>query len=286
MTTVALSSCLFPRQTLAEIDKIAIENNIIVEFSSGFRFEENLPEKFAAAKCRKFIHNYFPPPKVPFVLNLASLQENVWTQSFEHAKQALALAAGSKIPFYTVHAGFCIDPDVEQLGRKMNLGKTVPREKYWAKFIQAIRSLLKECDRLGVDLYIENNVTIKQNLLADGSSPFLCSSTDETDKLMAEINHPRFGLLLDTAHLKVSAHTMGFSKDDFIKKNEKWTKAVHHSDNDGTIDNNKPLDANYWFLPYMPRFAKLPHIIEVNNQSLEDGKKQIALLQNAAQVPA
>jgi sugar phosphate isomerase/epimerase len=122
--------------------------------------------------------------------------------------------------------------------------------------------------------------------LADGSSPFLCSTAAETDTLMKTINHPRFGLLLDTAHLKVSAQTMNFSADAFIKQNEKWVKAVHHSDNDGTIDNNKPLDANYWFLPYMPRFSRFTHVIEVNNQSLEEAKTQIALLQNAATVPA
>ena len=35
-------------------------------------------------------HNYFPPPKKPFVINLASLNDEVFQMSFKHLKKTIS----------------------------------------------------------------------------------------------------------------------------------------------------------------------------------------------------
>jgi len=75
--------------------------------------------------------------------------------------------------------------------------------------------------------------------------------------------------LLDTAHLKISAKTLEFPPEQFIKDLHPFIKALHHSDNDGCRDSNQPLQDDYWFLPWMREFKTPYHVIEVNNLSVE-----------------
>jgi len=276
---IAVSSCAFPRKNLQEVEKIGLENDLTIEFSSGFPYELNLKDKFLSVQCKKLIHNYFPPPETPFVLNLASLDKKIWTKSIEHGVQAIRMAEATGIPFYTIHAGFCVDPQVNELGKKINFSKNqAQRSSHWRVFLESLSLLLAEAEKRKINLLVENNVTIKSNVLASGVSPLLCTEPEETKKLFEELPHPRLGLLLDTAHLKVSACSLGFDRDYFVRLNQNSIRAIHHSDNDGMVDNNKPLTQSYWFLNHMPTFSSLPHIIEVNNQSIDEVNEQIQLL--------
>lgn len=281
-TKISISSCAFPGKNVAEVEKIALENDFIVEFSSGFRYEEDLIGKFSAAKCKKWIHNYFPPPKDPFVLNLASMNNAIWNRSVAHARQAIRLAQKNSIPFYSVHAGFCLDPSTEELGRKIQQNQSgFSRSDYWNRFISTLKNLSTEADKAGVNLFVENNVTIVQNMDNKGGTPLLCSEPDEARAMVTAVNHSRFGLLLDTAHLKISAQSLGFTREEFIEKNKLGIKGIHHSDNDGTLDNNKPLTKDYWFLKYMKEYKHVPHTIEVNRLTVDEVKGQIDLLEKA-----
>jgi len=97
-------------------------------------------------------------------------------------------------------------------------------------------------------------------------------------QLITEINHPRLGILLDTAHLKVSANTLNFSPEKAVKIVTPYVRAVHHSDNAGELDNNQPIKPGYWFSQFMPLFSNIPHVLEVKKQSITAIKKQIQLL--------
>ncbi len=56
------------------------------------------------------IHNYFPPPITPFVLNLASGNETLRNQSIKFVAETISLSAKLGAPFYSIHAGFISDP--------------------------------------------------------------------------------------------------------------------------------------------------------------------------------
>ena len=60
-------------------------------------------------------------------------------------------------------------------------------------------------------------------------------------------------LLVDVAHLKVSAQTLGFDPREMFKLCEPWIQAYHLSDNDGTRDSNESIQENSWFWPYLKK---------------------------------
>ena len=58
---------------------------------SGGKFSKNILENLNKLKKKADfqIHNYFPPPSIPFVLNLASQDEEVARLSLNHVDHAL-----------------------------------------------------------------------------------------------------------------------------------------------------------------------------------------------------
>ena len=87
-------------------------------------------------------------------------------------------------------------------------------------------------------------------------------------------------LLLDTAHLKVSCNTLNLNLESEIDKLLPYIGAVHHSDNNGLVDNNLLLEKNYWARKYMTYFKRIPNIIEVAKIKDADIINQIKLLKS------
>ena len=55
------------------------------------------------------VHNYFPPPKEPFVLNLASLNNDIFIKSRNHILKAINLCRKLNSKYYSFHAGFLMN---------------------------------------------------------------------------------------------------------------------------------------------------------------------------------
>jgi sugar phosphate isomerase/epimerase len=253
-----------------------------LEFSSALPYQEDMELLFNEYPYAKLAHNYFPAPAIPFVLNLASGDPLVRTQSIEHVLKGLRWSKKANASFYCAHAGFCIDPKPEELGQKLQQStESINREKHWNLFLDSIHTILPLADALGIDFYIENNVTAKMNLNVHGESPLLCSDPVEIEQLIKTVNHPRLGILLDTAHLKVSANALHFSAEEAVKTVASYVRAIHHSDNEGELDNNQPIQSDYWFGQFMPLFSNIPHVLEVKKQSITEIKNQIAKLKAA-----
>ena len=71
-------------------------------------------------------------------------------------------------------------------------------------------------------------------------------------------NFPKnVSLLIDLAHLKVSAKTLNFLPSEYLKKCDKWIKAYHLSDNKGYYDTNNLITKKSWFWPYISRRKKI-----------------------------
>jgi sugar phosphate isomerase/epimerase len=222
-------------------------------------------------------HNYFPAPKTPFVLNLASTNPEIRFKSIEHCKHGLQLAKHANAPFFSAHAGFCIDPNPNELGRKIAITSAFNKAANLDFFIESLHEILDYAADLNLDFLIENNVIASFNLV-ENVNPLLCTCSEEIIDVFEKIRRPNFHLLLDTGHLKVSCQTLGKDIDDEIKKLSAYIKAVHHSDNDGLKDSNELLDENYWFLPFMVNFKNITHVLEVRDISIEQIENQITLL--------
>jgi sugar phosphate isomerase/epimerase len=276
-----VSTTAFRGRPLDWIIDVVRENGWWLEFSSGLPYRDGMEEIFLNANCVRFAHNYFPAPKDPFVLNLASLNPAISKRSREHCEYVLRLTSKVGSPFYSLHAGFCLDPDPKELGHQLKLVMDHPREDHFSSFIGELEHLSAIAGKLGVKIVIENNVIAKRNLLLDGRNPLLGASAAELLRILESVEGKNLGLLIDTGHLKVSAKTLGLNLTDEIEKLRGHVIAFHHSDNDGIEDTNFPISDDYWFLPFMKYFPDSHHVLEVHDQSIEQIQRQAKLLGDA-----
>ena len=198
------------------------------------------------------VHNYFPPPDEPFVFNLASFDPHVLDLSMKHIRKAIRLAAAIGRPIYSFHAGFRINPRVPELGKILGTHSLSNRDKAIEQFGENILILSEEARREGVMLLVENNVLSSANYVAYGEDPLLLTCPDEIDTFMQKMPS-NVRLLLDVAHLKVSANTLNFDLVDAHEKIKSWIKAYHLSDNAGLSDDNEPVTSSSWFWDYLKR---------------------------------
>ena len=198
------------------------------------------------------VHNYFPPPQIPFVFNLASLDPVIGDNSYKHVETAMEWALELKNPVYSFHAGFLIDPAVKDLGKRIARRKLFDRDQAMTLFLERVCSLAERARQLGVSLLIENNVLSKNNFVEFKNNPFLMATADECTYVMKN-TPPNVNLLVDVAHLKVSANSLNFNPVVFLNECDPWIQAYHLSDNDGTKDSNDKILKDSWFWPYLKR---------------------------------
>ena len=103
------------------------------------------------------IHNYFPPPEVPFVFNLASKDPVIAEKSILHARNAIRFSASVGGSIYSFHAGFLLDPKVDDLGQRL-YADCLYEEVMYEPFLERVSTLADYAGRLNVQLLIENNV--------------------------------------------------------------------------------------------------------------------------------
>lgn len=235
-----------------------------LELSGNLKFEPQIAAQLIAAKEFSFlIHNYFPAPKEPFVLNLASADESIRQKSIEHCRRALRLCQNLGVPFYSVHAGFLVNLQPEDLGKKQSDLPFIKREEGLKIFNDSLAQLLE----FNVNLLIENNVNSQENLVAGQNRLYLLAEPEETLEFFNRFNNPRLGLLVDLGHLNVSAQQLNFNKYKYLEVLTPWIKAFHLSRNDGLEDQGLPFRQDEWFVETLKKFPALPKIIEINNKN-------------------
>jgi len=273
-----VSSLAFYGKTPEEIVSIAKENMLAIEFSSGMPYRPDMEQFFNETQLKKIIHNYFPAPKEAFVLNLASANEEIRNKSINHCLNGINISALNGCPFFAAHAGFCIDPSPNDLGNQLKLKNDFDVDYHWKLFFESLDILINHAKSQKVQFLIENNVLAAFNY--KGSiNPLLCCSSRDIIKVFTQFNcSDYFGLLLDTAHLKVSCKTLKLNQVEELEKVSNYIRAIHHSDNNGEIDNNLPISNDYWFLPHLKKYATFPQVLEVKSNSINSIIEQLQLL--------
>ncbi|WP_348823515.1 TIM barrel protein [Flavobacterium aestuarii] len=281
LNNIYISTLAFLGKTPEQIAAIAVENEFNIEFSSGMDYYENMEDFFLKAPIKnKLPHNYFPAPKIPFVLNLASSNSAIRNISINHCINGIKLAKAVNAPFFSAHAGFCIDPNPHELGKQINYTGNFNKEKHWELFFDSLNKILKIAEENEIDFLIENNVIAQFNL-AGNVNPLLCCESSDIDFLFSKIKSDRLFLLLDTAHLKVSCVTLKLDLIQEFNKISSYIKGIHHSDNDGLADTNGVLDESYWFLQQMNKYENVIHVLEIKRLSVSEIKQNIEILKNA-----
>ena len=222
-----------------------------IELSAG-KYCPDIEARLEAYKdrCSFILHNYFPVPETPFVLNLASLNDEVFSTSYEHIRSAIAMAGRLQSKYYSFHAGFLLDPKPSELGQRIGKQAFFDREKSVEQFVNATNSLAEFSSTLNVQLLVENNVCSPRNFDQFKADPFLLSDPNGVNEIFEHLS-PSVRMLLDVAHLKVSANTLGYDTDKFITECHELIGGYHLSDNCGTVDSNQAFDEKSYFWKYL-----------------------------------
>ena len=249
-----------------------------IELGSRHKYISNLsPDMFGRYDLRLLCHNYFPPPRHSFIINLASTDPAILAKSREQIKRSIDFCSEVGIGLFSFHAGFRADPDntLNFRGRKV-----APYERAFAIFVESINEISNYAEARALSVAVENSVLAPYNMVDGQNAYLLMCQAEEFARLFAEVPSPNLGMLLDTGHLNVTARSLGFDRNEFIRRVGDRVFALHAHDNNGEIDEHLPLGEGSWCLDVLKDFTGLPLVIEVFKQPIEQILWQLELLEN------
>ena len=97
---------------------------------------------------------------------------------------------------------------------------------------------------------IENNVLSKNNSLEFKNNPLLMCQPEECKEILNCLPE-NIKLLVDVAHLKVSANSLEFNPNKMFKMCDDRIGGYHLSDNNGLSDTNQSFSSESWFWSYL-----------------------------------
>jgi len=255
-TNVFISSGAFQTHDLDAILGVCRQRQLKgLELGSRIAFSEDMFSRLktflGAGDTELLIHNYFPPPAEPFVLNLASDDPAVLARSREHCLEALQWCARFRVPFYSVHAGFCFHASPEDLGGDLTGLPRILKDKAEAVFVESLKELARAAAVEGIDILVENNVLTPSNCVNGANDLMLGVTSDDLLRILEGAGGSHLGILLDVGHLKISAGSLGFSAEEFIRDLGPYVRAVHMSENNGRQDTHRPVAEDSWFWPFV-----------------------------------
>lgn len=244
---IYVSSSCFHKNKISEIvetyAKAGIKN---IELSGGTAYYSEIEHDLIRLKDRYNInyacHAYFPPPRDPFVVNLAACNDEIYRKSICHYNDCIKMMRRIGCRTLSVHAGFLVEILPEEIGKKVKRPVIYEEKLSYERFCNAYRQLEQLCAGSGIALYLENNVLSPENYAEfDGHNYLMMTDYASIRKMREQL---KFRLLLDLGHLYVSSRTLGldFKKEfDLLKSDAGW---IHISENDGLKDEHKPLKEN------------------------------------------
>lgn len=268
----------YPKSTALQTARAMRDVGLVhIELSGGLHtqsLEQALQEFEGQAAIQ--LHNYYPPPRDPFVLNLASRDYDIRTRSIEHVRNAIRLTSIVGASRFSFHAGFLGDPPVAYLGAPWEELPLMHPSEGFENFVNVVTELCSFADGFGIELLIENNVLTSETLRACGPDVLLMTSPDQILEVLAACPN-QVGLLMDVAHLKVSAQTLGINPVESLNAVAEKIRGYHLSDNSGTRDSNHPVTEDSWFWDHLScdvPFATL----ELTGLSIHDLLDQVELV--------
>ena len=241
---IYVSSACFENTNIARIIQQFAEHGISsIELSGGTDFYEGIEQDLIRLKelyrLTYACHAYFPPPRVPFVVNLASCNDRIYEQSLEHYRNCIEMLKRIRCGVLSVHAGFLVEIGVDEIGKRLNDSIVYDEDRAYDRFCSAYEEINRLCSANGIALYLENNVLSRENYEAFGKHDYMMM-TDHAS-IMKMKKQMDFQLLLDLGHLHVSSHTLGLEYERecaLLKEDVRW---IHVSENNGAVDEHKPL---------------------------------------------
>lgn len=241
-----------------------------LELGSNHCFEEDY-SRLQRQDGRFFVHNYFPAPKDPFVVNIASSDANIRTKSCAFVYEAIEFAEYIGAELYTFHPGFISDPvsantSTANFDFVWSDNEVVVKEQE-----QARQRMYESLDQI---VSFANGRSLKIAIETEGSftksNQLLMQTPNEMDELLHRYRASELGINLNIGHLHLAAEYFGFSKKQFASKVAGRLVAMELSHNDGREDQHLPLEPDgwYWDILSAAQFKDVPKILEFRNSSI------------------
>jgi sugar phosphate isomerase/epimerase len=280
---IYVSTSAFKEKELGMILDFCLGNNL-TNIELGANLEQTEMDikrlvKLSKEGMRFLIHNYFPRPKEDFVLNLASDDKAILTQSLDHCRRALELSAQLQAPFYSVHAGFAFHASPADLGQPQIDLPRIPYQIAYDNFVRSISELARFAAECQVKLAVENNVLAGFNVVNGKNEICLLAEAGETLNFNKEVASDNLFYLIDLGHLKVTANSLKFSAEDYLRKILPHALAFHLSENNRVVDSHSSFDEKVWFGKFIKGNLDKTLILEICNVRLEQLKSTIAAIE-------
>lgn len=237
------SSCIRERNIAQVVCRLAENGVQHIELSGGTDYYDGIEYDLKYLKkkfqLRYAFHAYFPPPKVPFVVNLASCNDKIYRQSIEHYEHCIGMMQRLDCKTLSIHAGFLVEINENEVGKKLNKHIIYDESEAYDRFCAAYNYISELCTACGIKLFLENNVLNLENYHQFGYHNYMMMTDyDSIMKMKGELD---FNLLLDLGHLHVSANTLGMDYSKECNALQEYVKWVHVSENNGIYDEHKLL---------------------------------------------
>lgn len=244
---IYISSACLKNKYIGDTIKILAQNGIKnIELSGGSSYYMELEKDLLELKAKYGLtyacHAYFPPPRIPFVVNLASCNDTVYQQSIDHYMRCIKMLKQIECSVLSIHAGFLVEIGVDEIGHKLSNRVVYDEESAYERFFAAYESIEKMCAENNIRLYLENNVLSRENYRRFGFQNHMMMTDYASIVRMRECL--KFNLLLDLGHLHVSAKTLGLDYVEECNKLKEYVRWIHISENNGIFDGHKPLIRN------------------------------------------
>ena len=267
---------------ITEVLDELLENGVTsVELGSIHCFEKNVDEKLKGRPFSYLVHNYFPPPSDPFVVNLASANKEIRDRSIKYAQECISIAAAIGAELYTFHPGFISDP----IGRSTDnsnydflVADTVSSKHHYEyafeKFLDATNILCSTAKSEGIAIAVETQGSISR------SDNILFHHPEEVERFITLFTADQVGLNVNLGHLNLSAQYHKFDKLQFINRFADRIRAFELSHNDGVKDDHALLQKNGWYWPVIkePKYKKIYKIFEGRDLKLKSVIKMFGLI--------
>ncbi len=249
-----------------------------VELGSGHILFPGYLETITGFPFDYSVHNYFPLTDPDHLVNIASVNCEQLDKTKNIARNAIAICSHLGGSIYGIHAGYRSDLDAQSLGRKLLVNEETTCDAAFRIMVETIQELCDFASEKAIDVLVENHVLAPFNLVDGKNTLLLLCTAEEIVEFAKAVGRDNFGMLIDLAHLKVTAKTLEFDPYQFIQSVSPWIKLFHLSENNGLSDLGLPFDEGAWFEPVIKQFQSVPCVIETQVTNVSTLLRQLDLV--------
>ena len=268
--------------SVCDVLKHCTENEIYhLELGSNHVYEDDLASIIQRYPCQYLVHNYFPIPKEGFIVNIASLNDDLYERSVSHVFAAIDFCNIIGAKLYTFHPGFLSDPigsspcsSNYDFQFKAEQIPALRYEKAFDRMLCAVKRIVAYAYEKNVRIAVETEGSVLHK------NHLLMQYPEEFSRFFDIFSPQAIGINLNIGHLRLASNAYGFEIIEFINLVAEYIVAMELSHNGGGSDEHLPLvDGEwYWDVIFDQRFANAYKILEFRNTSIEDVLRNIKLV--------